>query len=274
VAVLGSQVWALSSDGGRLARIDLTTRHVRSFPSPVDLGGLAYPDLESGFGSIWLAHANPTVGGVDRIDPATVQAIQHIPLPAASAVTIGRHDVWAIGHLRPEERAFVLAMIDPRSNRVVRSVRLGPDPVAVAEGGDAVWVADAHSDSVYRVDTAGRRIVATIRVGSGPGRIAAGEGVVWVANLGDQTLSRIDPSTNRVIGAPVSLGKEIDDIALAGSTLWVAGADGTVVGLRAVDGSVAVPPVSTDPAPLALTSGRGSVWVASAAADSVQRVAR
>jgi virginiamycin B lyase len=246
---------------------------VGSFPSPVDLGGLSYPDIESGFRSIWLAHANATVGGVDRINPVTVQAIQHIPLPGATAIAVGRHDVWAVGHARPGQHRFVLAMIDPRRNRVVRSVRLGPRPVAVAEGSGAVWIADARTDSVYRVDTAGSRVVTTIRVGANPGRIAAGDGVVWVANLGDQTLSHIDPSTNRVIGAPVSLGKEINDITLAGSTLWVASADGTVVGLRAADGAVVSPAVSTEPAPLALAGDGGNVWVASASDNSVQRVA-
>ena len=273
LAVLGDQVWALTSNGGRLARIDPATGRVGSFPAPVDLGGLAYPDIESGFGSIWIAHANATVGGVDRINPVTVQAEQHIPLPGATAIAVGRHDVWAIGHARPGQSAFVLARIDPQRNRIVHSLRLGAQPVAVAEGAGAVWVADARRDAVYRVDAGGTRRVATIPVGAGPGRIVAGSGAVWVANLGDQTLSRIDPSTNRVIGAPVSLGKEIDDIALAGSTLWVASADATVVGLRAADGTVVTPPVSTDAAPLALASDGANVWVASVAADTVARVA-
>ena len=272
VALLGRELWALSSVGGRLARLDTATGHVGSFPAPVDLGGGEYPDLESGFGSIWLAHANATVGGVDRINPVSVQAIQHIPLPGAAALAVGAHDVWAVGHAGPGRAAFVLAMIDPRRNQIVRTLRVGPQPAAVAAGAGAVWVADSRTDSVDRVDADGRHIVARIPVGAAPGHIAAGRDVVWVANLGDQTLTRIDPSTNRVVGAPVSLGKDIDDIALVGSTLWVASADGTVVGLHAADGSIATPPVSTDPAPLELASSGRKVWVASAAASTVQRV--
>lgn len=273
LAILGTQVWAVSSDGGRLARVDTATRRVGSFPSPVDLGGGAYPDISSGFGSIWLAHANPTVGGIDRIDPVSVQAIEHIPLPGASAVAVGRHDVWAVGHRHPGEAGFVLTMIDPRRNRIVRSLAVGPRPVAVAEGAGAVWVADARADSVYRVDLGDRRIVAKISVGARPGRVVAGSGVVWVVNLDDETLSRIDPSTNHVVGAPLSLGKQIEDITLAGSTLWVASADATVVGLRASDGSVVTPPVSTGSPPLALASGGRGVWVASVGDSTVQRIA-
>jgi YVTN family beta-propeller protein len=256
-----------------LARADPKTRRVGSFPSPVDLGGGAYPDIASGFGSIWLAHANPTVGGIDRIDPASVQAIQHIPLPGASAVAVGPHDVWAVGHRHPGETTFVLAMIDPRRNRIVRSLAVGPQPAAVAEGAGAVWIADARADSVYRVDPADRRVVAKIPVGAGPARVVAGSGVVWVANLDDETLSRIDPSTNRVVGAPLSLGKQIEDVALAGGTLWVASADATVVGLRASDGSVVTPPVSTGTPPLALASAGKTVWVASVGDSTIQRIA-
>jgi YVTN family beta-propeller protein len=273
LTILGTQVWAVSSDGGRLARVDPKTRRVGSFPSPVDLGGGAYPDIASGFGSIWLAHANPTVGGIDRIDPASVQAIQHIPLPGASAVAVGPHDVWAVGHRHPGETTFVLAMIDPRRNRIVRSLAVGPQPAAVAEGAGAVWIADARADSVYRVDPADRRVVAKIPVGAGPARVVAGSGVVWVANLDDETLSRIDPSTNRVVGAPLSLGKQIEDVALAGGTLWVASADATVVGLRASDGSVVTPPVSTGTPPLALASAGKTVWVASVGDSTIQRIA-
>jgi serine/threonine-protein kinase len=272
LAILGARVWALTSGGGQLARIDPAKRTVATFPSPVDLGGGEYPDLEAGFGSIWLAHANVTVGGVDRIDPVTVQAIQHIPLPGAWAVGIGSHTVWAVTHSTPERRKPVLAMIDPRRDRIVRSLRVGKTPSAVAEGDGAVWVADAGADAVYRVDPQGRRVVATIRVGDGPARLAVGSEAVWVANLRDRTLTRIDPRTDRVVGAPVSLGKEIEDIALAGATLWVASADATVVPLRARNGAVLGNAVPVGRPPLALASERGSVWVGSAGDLEVERV--
>jgi hypothetical protein len=46
-----------------------------------------------------------------------------------------------------------------------------------------------------------------------------------------------------------------------------------VVGLRASDGSVVTPPVSTGTPPLALASAGKTVWVASVGDSTIQRIA-
>src|SRR5207248_4730188 len=168
LTVLGSRVWGVASGGGRLVRIDPAAHAVRSFASPIDLGGGSYPDVAAGFGSVWLAHGNATVGGVDRLDPVRVQAIEHIPLPAVAAVAVGSHVVWAVAGAGAARKHGIVAMIDPRTNRIVRSLTVGRSPVAVAEGAGGVWIADQRTDSVYRADLHGTRIVATLPVGPRP----------------------------------------------------------------------------------------------------------
>jgi len=49
--------------------------------------------------------------------------------------------------------------------------------------------------SVALIDPRSDKVVGSVAVGVRPSGIAAGEGSVWVANLDDRTLSQIDPET-------------------------------------------------------------------------------
>ena len=69
------------------------------------------------------------------------------------------------------------------------SVAIAPGSLAVSA--DAVWVANSLDDTVSRIDPDTNSVVDTIRVGDGPSEIAVVEGAVWVANEADGTLSRI-----------------------------------------------------------------------------------
>jgi YVTN family beta-propeller protein len=51
--------------------------------------------------------------------------------------------------------------------------------VALSPG--AVWVANADSGTVSRIDTQTHSVVATVTVGNRPAAIAFGSGLVWVA---------------------------------------------------------------------------------------------
>jgi streptogramin lyase len=79
--------------------------------------------------------------------------------------------------------------------------------------------------------------------------------------------------TRRLSGAPVSLGKQLDDMELAGGWLWVAAADSTVSRLDPATGRVSAAPAAVGRHPLALARDGDAVWVASAADHTVQRLA-
>jgi DNA-binding beta-propeller fold protein YncE len=260
-----------------MARVRGPGRHVDGYPPAVDLGGGSFPDIATGHGAVWIAHATGA-GGVDRVDPRTGTAIHHIPLPWATALTITADAVWALA-VPPAPRSLNgparLARIDPATNEVVgRRVVVGPDASSVTGTADAIWVTLQRSGRVLRVSPATSRIVARIRVGRGPIASVAGGSTLWVLNETDRTLTRIDSARNEAVGAALSLGKELEDIAMARDGLWVAGSDSTVT---RIDPSTGVPrglavPVGTPRLALAADPAADGVWVASETDGSVQQI--
>jgi hypothetical protein len=147
--------------------------------------------------------------------------------------------------------------------------------------------------SLVRVDPATNEVAATIRVGKNPSAVSVGESGVWVASRDDGTVSRIDPSDNRVVfkasahGKPteiafkgtsqaivsngpqdanvavidVGTGREIDVISLAAgggffgsarvaagrSGVWLAGSDRAVGRLDLAAGKAVRPVVIAPP---------------------------
>jgi len=274
LASAGGDLWAMETDAGELARIDTETDRVDYANAPFDLGGGTFPDIAGGLGSVWQTHANRTVGGVDRIDTATMEGVERIALPAANALAIGLDAVWATtAPARGSGKLGALVRIDPEAHGVRGSpVPLGRDLPDVGVSADAVWVVDRNRNSVVRLDPRTMRVRARIPVGDDPGVVAVSPEAVWVANFGDRTLTRIDPQSNDVVGAPVSLGKELDDILAAGGGLWVASADGTVTRLEVGTGKLVGTPITVGHAPLTLGWDGGRLWVGSASDQTVQAI--
>jgi len=80
-----------------------------------------------------------------------------------------------------------LAVIDPKSNKVVDAVDLGFKSSLIAAGEDSVWVVDPQGSTLVKIDPRTRKIVSRIGISVGAGAIpfglAAGDGAVWVAVL-------------------------------------------------------------------------------------------
>ncbi|WP_246551654.1 protein kinase domain-containing protein [Miltoncostaea oceani] len=273
VAAGDGQVWAIATGGGNLARLDIDSGEVADYPPAIDLGGGEFPDVAVGAGGVWAAHAIETVGGVDHVDPATGDAVQRVRFPGARALATTEGAVWAVSGTPQAAEAGSLVRIDPVSDRRVgAAVATGRGPADVAVDGAGVWVANTHADSVWRFDPDTRRVLARIPVGDDPRAITVGAGGVWVANVGDRTITRIDPATNRVQGAPISLGKEIEDVVASDRAVWVAAADGTVTRLDPATGQTVGQPLPTGRAPLALAEDAGVVWAVSAADRTLTRI--
>jgi hypothetical protein len=86
-----------------------------------------------------------------------------------------------------------LFRVDPVRRRVTRRVRDAGRGVVVAAG--AVWAADGDR----RVVRVGGRGVARIRVGRLPVDVAATAASVWAITLIDRTLVQVDPRRRRVV---------------------------------------------------------------------------
>jgi streptogramin lyase len=63
--------------------------------------------------------------------------------------------------------------------------------------------------------------LARIRVGNGPDGVAIGEGYVWVVNAESRTLSRVDPATDAVETVNGSMGEQPEDLLVAHGSVWV-----------------------------------------------------
>jgi len=92
-----------------------------------------------------------------------------------------------------------VAVIDPRSSRVVGHVPVGRRPVALAVGHGSVWVANTDDGTVSRIDPDRREVIRTIGIGAPAIDLAVATHAVWVANGSDGTVSRIDPSADAVV---------------------------------------------------------------------------
>jgi virginiamycin B lyase len=148
--------------------------------------------------------------------------------------------------------------------RVVETLRLFGDPVAMAVRGNDVWVAGNNPSWVTRWVTPTNpmtRETPTIALPAAPTRLAAAEDAVWVLTPSDGSVSRIDPASNEVV-ATIPVGRAPSGLAVGAGAVWVS---------RRLDGAVArIDPttnrvVATIPvgrAPGAMTVAGGVVWVA------------
>ena len=137
-------------------------------------------------------------------------------------VAVDDSGVWAISH-RPPSVVRIAAGSGAVTARIPISGRRGfasPYPIAVETGAGAVWVLNANTGTVSRIDPDLRAVTSTVQVGVEhvPVRLAVGAGAVWVAAV-DGTLTRIDPSTGVV--STSAIGNSLGDVAVVDGAVWV-----------------------------------------------------
>jgi YVTN family beta-propeller protein len=215
VAFDGRAVWVTNGLDGTVSRIDTTVNRAGK-PIPVGNGplGIAY-----GAKRIWVA--NSVDGTVSEIDPTSWKVKTFPAVPGATGIVFGFDRVWVVS---PSEG--VVVSFDPSTHQRVDRVPVGVDPVAVAAGDGAIWVANRDDGTVWKItpeEPVQVRGFAT--VGHAPISIAVVKGGVWVANGGDATLMRIDPAS-----VPLRVDKVVD---LANPPQALAGTDqGLYVAVR------------------------------------------
>ena len=128
------------------------------------------------------------------LDPHTLETLANVarPGPRPPNVVRGAGLLWTVDG----ERDRVVAT-NPFSKRVFRTQVVGSDPVAVAVGFGAAWVANAGNGSITRVPIVGDK-VETIGLGDQPSAVATGAGYVWVLSRRSRKVLRLDPKTKQV----------------------------------------------------------------------------
>ncbi len=217
-------------------------------------------------------------GAAVRIDPSTNKVSARLALSGSAAV--GEGFAWIA--TRREIRK-----IDPRSNRIVFTIPLQVDDIAVGEG--YVWATVTESrglgvvtDSLYRIDPATnhpqklRSLPPRIATPFGlyPGQIAVGGGSVWITDAGPNSAAFVlefDAKSGALVDR-IGLPEPPAGIAFGEGAVWVR-SNGLTPFLTKLDpGSGKV----TGRLPLggidAVAAGNGNVWVADLTDNEVVKV--
>jgi streptogramin lyase len=174
-----------------------------------------------GHGAVWVVTTDPGERTLTRYSAATGEKLAEILLPGAgSGVIVDFGSVWVTAAGKGE-----LYQIDPQSNAIASTTKLGGLPRFFTSGEGSIWVLNEASGAVQRIDGRTGHLVSTIAVGKPEsGDITAGGGFVWVTMTGT-ILSQIDPNSNRIVRtfASDALGWRCWGIRYGGGSIWLIG---------------------------------------------------
>jgi DNA-binding SARP family transcriptional activator/streptogramin lyase len=160
----GTAVWV--SQGGTLSRIDPSTNGVAQVR---DAGVVS---ITSGEGGLWLL---TSAGKLERLDPTTNAVLTSISRESIAygalggGVAAGAGAVWTGTYL---DRA--LWKLDPVTGAFIGRVPLAHRPAGVAFSDGAVWIVTTDG-MLLRVDPRSDRVVRTIRLGAFAAQAGSGE---------------------------------------------------------------------------------------------------
>jgi class 3 adenylate cyclase/streptogramin lyase len=182
-----------------------------------------------GGGSVWITAGFGTPGSPDttvsRFDPAAGQISAAFSTPIGSqAIAYGADAVWVAS-----PNTGTVIRYDPVS-RETETVELPdgarPDALAFADlGGEAIWVGDALSANLYRVDVAAMEATQTYTLSGPPTAIAVGSDTIWIASEERDAIYAFDPASGS-IRTSIDVGEQgcnaPASVAVDDDAVWVA----------------------------------------------------
>jgi hypothetical protein len=239
LAVGAGAAWVVASGGTpvRLTRIDARTGRVRrvAIPGTGGFTGFDVTAIAAGAGAVWLQNGNRVL----RADPRSGRIVGSIRLTRerrkpfrllcgrgtddlaagprqTDRIAVGAGAVWVMSNCGPHASRFGwLLRIDPRSNRITRSIALHDAYAGLVAGREGVW---ALTQGPLRLTVApvpvalqrislrdGRPASTTPLPEGGVTSIALGAGSVWFTQLRERQpaapagmLRRLDPAQRRL----------------------------------------------------------------------------
>jgi streptogramin lyase len=172
----------------RLWRYDL--RSATLAPVPAEAHGVA-----TGEGAVWAYVGPSQLVRIDPATGTTLSTTDLREAGACECFTggiaAGERSVWLVAG---GEAADTVFRLDLDTNELV-TIPIGAPTGDIAVGDRAVWATNFTDDTIVRIDPGTDTIIGTVRVGRIPTSIAVGNGSVWVASQRDGTIIRVDPTT-------------------------------------------------------------------------------
>jgi len=170
--------------------------------------------VASGDGAVWTTDGTATLS---RVDPTSESVTASIPVADASLVVASGGYVWVVGS------NSIAYRINAQTNSVAGKARVAQDPIGVAIGDGALWVAGRGGQTITRVNAASGKVIARVPTPESPRYVTVGAGAVWAASNDSPTVWRINPATNKVV-TTVSLTDTPNGIVATATGVWVLGA--------------------------------------------------
>ena len=147
-----------------------------------------------------------TVTVIDRTTGAVIKTIAVGDAPSAVDSTLTLYyppqstvSQWIYQTYVANGGSGTVTVLDA-ADHVTATVKVGTNPVAVqvSPEGNRVWVVNAGSDLVTKINTVTNTVTATIKVGTNPSSIAFDTKNAYVTNAGSGTVSVINLLSNKV----------------------------------------------------------------------------
>jgi peptide/nickel transport system substrate-binding protein len=178
------------------------------------------------------------------------------PRPEARRAGGGRrHDLVRL-------RRFGGSRIDARNGRSTPFYVNGINPIAIAFGLGAAWVANHGDGTLSRISAGSGEETDRTDVAEAPSAVAVTAGNVWVADFASDSVVRLDvkPDGGVKPHSVIQVGDGPVAIAEGEGALWVANRDGTVSRIDPQSEDVKTIELG-DVQPVDIAVGDGEVWV-------------
>jgi streptogramin lyase len=265
IAAGSEKIWVLSEPEATLTRIDAATDRILGRPIQLPRGVAA---VAVGGGSVWVTDSRS--GQLLRIDDESGEVTQRIDVGGhPGPLVYGGGRMW----VADTKGAGIAAVNTKGGRVVRRHLGPHTAPLRLATGAGSLWISSATTGQVHHIGLGAFAIGKSIPAGRHPAGITVAHGLVWVADARSGSVIRVDPSVQAVSGSPVEVGDRPGGIDAGPNLLWVtlAGED-AVRRLELPSGEPKGAPIPVGPDPSAVAVGQTAVWVVNDGDGSVTRV--
>jgi DNA-binding beta-propeller fold protein YncE len=157
--------------------------------------------------------------------PSAAQGFANFESPQTKPIRLSPSGQTLCVTHSPAQRILAYSLTDPSRPRLLRSIRVGLEPVSVhPRDDDEVWVVSHLSDAVQVVSIARGRVIDTIEVGDEPADVVFARGKAFVSVAGERKIKAYDLQSRQLVAQVQVFGKQPRALAVSndGSKVYVA----------------------------------------------------